>query len=153
MSSSSEFTSDIFGICLCFGGSVPKLRISGAAAMCAAMCANRTTGPIHAHAQPVDGSCHLFNLNSSKLCEFCIFCVFFFKLGDSGPEFLVSLMILVNLVDYGDFDEYGDSGDFGDSGEFGGSGKYGDSGESGDSGYSGDSGKSGDSGESGESGI
>ena len=41
-------------------------------------------------------------LDSSKLCEFCIFCMFFFKLGDSGPEFLASLMILVNLVSLGD---------------------------------------------------
>ena len=55
----------------------------------------------------------------------------FFKLGDSVPEFLAS------LVGYGDFGEHGYSGDFGDSGEFGGSAKSGDSGESGNSGESG----------------
>ena len=51
----------------------------------------------------------------------------FFKLGDSGPEFLASLMILVNLVilgnliDSADFVNLADSGDFaysGDSGDF-----------------------------------
>ena len=85
-------------------------------------------------------------------CANSAFSACFFKLGDSGPEFLASLMILVileNLVGYGDFGEYGDSGDFGDSGEFGGSGKSGESGNSGKSGYSGESGDSGKSGDSG----
>ena len=37
----------------------------------------------------------------------------FFKVGDSGPEFLVSLMILVNLVILGNLVDYNDSGESG----------------------------------------
>ena len=50
-------------------------------------------------------------LDSSKLCEFCISACFFFKLDDSGPEFLASLMILVNLVILGNLVDYGDFGE------------------------------------------